>query len=391
MLTARDEILKQQRLKALSKSSLPCAFGNTKPITIPPSHMSNVVKDTPGPGSYQKPEVWKALPGGKMTQSARIPEKKSQNPDVDLVGQLSSLNQKGGTIFEKRNTKVQAGPDYYVLPGEKPKGSYIGEKRQESRKNFLPGPGQYTINRESFLKTQSSKFSQLQEKSQKISVGPGEYDISRKPQGTNGYIAQKVQSVQKDATPGPGSYDATVISGKSFSIATKPLEKSSIGPGPGDHQKVGEWVTTAGGLMSKSNRNDLNKVETHDIAMQPQKSTLNGKGGKIFDRNENKVDPTPGPTYIPDTQPKGGYIGQKREAAPERGTAPGPGQYEISRDRIFQNVSAKFSQMQERQPKPTVGPGEYNVVVQKRGGSLLIQERHKKPARETAPGPGAYF
>ncbi|KAH0573898.1 SHIPPO 1-like protein [Spironucleus salmonicida] len=88
---------------------------------------------------------------------------------------------------------------------------------------------------------------------------------------------------------------------------------------------------------------------------------------------------------------KGGYIGQKREAAPERGTAPGPGQYEISRDRIFQNVSAKFSQMQERQPKPTVGPGEYNVVVQKRGGSLLIQERHKKPARETAPGPGAYF
>ena len=159
-------------------------------MTIGNRSVENVVA-TPGPQDYQ-PTKDKAAAGGLLNQTERQIASASAPYDAPLLGQTSSLQNKGGAIYDRREQQTEPTPGPYAVKMPKATaGFHIGDRQRDLAKDITPAPNAYTSKSDA-LAAPVQTFAHNEDRPAEPTAGPGDYNTQRQRSITGGEIGDRI-------------------------------------------------------------------------------------------------------------------------------------------------------------------------------------------------------
>ena len=337
-----------------------------------------------------------------------------------------------GLKKEKRHQnahKVQPnpGPGHYNIPEDNKGPKYTIRcryKKRKSKRDKVPGVGEYELRKEKSLEVPSYKFDQEQRVNQNMNMdalknpGPGHYDIqanisTKGPSFSFGKATRPISKLstktsitnkERSITPGPGQYNHKQYIGKEGISLSFYKEKYSHfepnnNPAPGQYLKSIQYsASTASYSFSKSQRRPL-------TSSQSAKQMINGELKEFITPGPDKYNPNPmlssTRTVFPSWKIGNEPRDNDKKAKDPKYSTPGPGKYTITNG-LFPE-GAKYTISEKIIPKGKVkafvvpGPGQYNAVtVHKENepsysiGKSLRDDDLKKVIKDNYPAPNKY-
>lgn len=358
---------------------------NPTAVKIGTSKKSYVARtSTPGPGSYEHQSSDSLKKGIKIGNSKRkFAYGENKTPGPGSYNLRIEENEAPKYSMSGRNIKIliknNPGPGHYendlndfTSKTRAPTFIIGNDKRITRPSSAVPGPGAYNLDTQDLGPKWKFNSQSKESLAQFANPGVGTYNILSAAMHQGCSMTSRRSPTPQDPTPGPGSYNPTMIrkrspSWKMGTSSRSEFKKSkNTSPGPAEYSPL---------LQSHKSVATFNRA-SRDSFLSSNKNPGPGE--------YNKESSLTGPSYT--MRPK--------TAEKVKESSPGPGDYNLL------TINSKFAWTIGKEKRKTdknlsnkiPGPGQYNTEIEEKGPKWVFGTAPKvtKSSEEGAPGPGSY-